>query len=200
MNTREYLSEVSARLALRTSVLWAFAASLLTNVILALSVAFAENNERTIVLPAQPSKSFWVDSHTVSPEYLEEMSLFTLQLALNNSPETFDYNLKKLLSYVTPEERGATELALTAEGRRLKSANASISFLPESVEVKASKLEASVKGSVRQFIGNSLTSVTRKCWVVTFAYEGSRLWVKRVLEAECKKPFEPLPSDKERVL
>ena len=112
MNVQEYVSEVSSRLALRTSVVYAFAASLVTNVVLAAGIASIERQERIIVLPAETTKSFWLDNKTVSADYLEQMSIFALQLALNNSPETFDYNVKKLLSYVAPEDRGETELQL----------------------------------------------------------------------------------------
>ena len=65
------------------------------------------------------------------------MGLFALQLALNNSPETFEHNQRKLLQYVSPEQRGATEVFLTAQGRRMKSANASVHMLPEAVETRA---------------------------------------------------------------
>lgn len=110
------------------------------------------------MLPAETTKSFWLDNKTVSADYLEQMSIFALQLALNNSPETFDYNVKKLLSYVAPEDRGETELQLVSQGRRLKASNASVHFMPESVEVRPAKLQAAVTGSIRQFIGNSKTS------------------------------------------
>ena len=114
MNVQEYVSEVSSRLALRTSVVYAFAASLVTNVVLAAGIASIERQERIIVLPAETTKSFWLDNKTVSADYLEQMSIFALQLALNNSPETFDYNVKKLLSYVAPKDRGETELQLVS--------------------------------------------------------------------------------------
>lgn len=196
MNVQEYVSEVSSRLALRTSVVYAFAASLVTNVVLAAGIASIERQERIIVLPAETTKSFWLDNKTVSPDYLEQMSIFALQLALNNSPETFDYNVKKLLSYVAPEDRGETELQLVGQGRRLKASNASVHFMPESVEVRPAKLQAAVTGSIRQFIGNSKTSSMRKCWTVQFSYLGSRLWINTIRESDCRKPFEPLSEDK----
>lgn len=190
MNVQEYVSEVSSRLALRSTVLYAFAASLITNIVLAFGIVTIENHERIIVLPAETTKSFWLDDKKVSSDYLEQMSIFALQLALNNSPETFDYNLRKLLSYVAPEDRGDVEIALTAQGRQLKSANASIHFLPQSVEVRPGKMTAAVSGTVRQFIGNTQTSIARKCWIVHFSYQGSRLWVNAIREADCKRPFE----------
>lgn len=195
MNVQEYCAEISSRLALKTAVIYAFGFSLLTNVLLAGGMVFADRRDRVVVLPAEITKSFWLDQKDVSPDYLEQMSVFALQLALNNSPETFDFNQRKLLSYVAPEARGQTELALIAQGRQFKNANASIHFLAESVEVKPALLQAAVTGTVRQFIGNTQTSVSKKCWLVEFSYQGSRLWIQAIRESSCKKPFEALKTE-----
>lgn len=138
MNVKEYTTEISARLALRSFFIYAFAASLIVNVILAFGLIVLDKKDRVVVLPAEITKSFWLDANGVSPEYLEQMGLFALQLALNNSPETFEHNQRKLLQYVSPDQRGATEVFLTAQGRRMKSANASVHMLPEAVETRAS--------------------------------------------------------------
>ena len=82
------------------------------------------------MLPAEPSKSFWMDDKTVSPEYLEQMSSYLVQLALNNSPETFEHNMTQLLKYADPEKRGDIELMLLKQGRQMKSSNSSASFIP----------------------------------------------------------------------
>lgn len=144
MNVKEYTTEISARLALRSFFIYAFAASLIVNVILAIGLIVLDKKDRVVVLPAEITKSFWLDADGVSPEYLEQIGLFALQLALNNSPETFEHNQRKLLQYVSPEQRGATEVFLTAQGRRMKSANASVHMLPEAVETRASTMQVSV--------------------------------------------------------
>ena len=86
MNVKEYTTEISARLALRSFFIYAFAASLIVNVILAFGLIVLDKKDRVVVLPAEITKSFWLDADGVSPEYLEQMGLFALQLALNNSP------------------------------------------------------------------------------------------------------------------
>ena len=182
MNVKEYTAEISARLALRSFFIYAFAASLIVNVILAIGLIVLDKKDRVVVLPAEITKSFWLDADGVSPEYLEQMGLFALQLALNNSPETFEHNQRKLLQYVSPEQGG----------RRMKSANASVHMLPEAVETRASTMQVSVRGNVRQFIGDKLTSMQKKCWIVKFTYRNSRLWLETMQEADCKRPFEPM--------
>lgn len=149
-----------------------------------------EDKSRIVVLPAEPSKSFWMDDKIVSPEYLEQMSSYLVQLALNNSPETFEHNMTQLLKYADPEKRGDIELMLLKQGRQMKSSNSSTSFIPQSVEVLPRSMKVAVSGNVRQFIGNVLTSTTQKCWTLQFRYAGTRLWVQSMHETNCKKPFE----------
>lgn len=190
MNIHEYTSELASRLAVRKFFIYAFAASLGVNLILAGGIVAMEDKSRVVVLPAEPSKSFWMDDKTVSPEYLEQMSSYLVQLALNNSPETFEHNMTQLLKYADPEKRGDIELMLLKQGRQMKSSNSSTSFIPQSVEVLPRSMKVAVSGNVRQFIGNVLTSTTQKCWTLQFRYAGTRLWVQSMQETNCKKPFE----------
>ena len=164
MNVKEYTTEISARLALRSFFIYAFAASLIVNVILAFGLIVLDKKDRVVVLPAEIAEVFLAGCQRRLSGVLRANGLFALQLALNNSPETFEHNQRKLLQYVSPEQRGTTEVFLTAQGRRMKSANASVHMLPEAVETRASAMQVSVRGNVRQFIGDKLTSMQKKCW------------------------------------
>lgn len=197
MNIHEYTSELASRLAVRRFFIYAFAASIGVNLILAGGIVTMEDKSRVVVLPAEPTKSFWLDDKTVSPEYLEQMGSYLVQLALNNSPETFEHNMTQLLKYADPEKRGDIELMLLKQGRQMKSSGSSTSFIPQSVEVLPRAMQVAVSGSVRQFIGNVLTSTTRKCWTLQFRYLGTRLWLEGMQETNCKKPFETSEKQKE---
>lgn len=195
MHINEYVSEISSRLAVRTLFVWVLLASVIVNIILSLCVTFKDTNQKIVVLPAEPTKSFWLDDKTVSADYLEQMGVFVMQLALNNSPETLEFNTKKLLKYVAPEHRGETELSLLTQARKMKANNASAVFLPQSVQIKEQSLTVAVSGNFKQFIGNSKTSEVKRCWAVQFYYEAGRLWVKNLYETNCKKPFEKLSEE-----
>lgn len=82
MNVKEYTTEISARLAMRSFFIYAFAASLIVNVILAFGLIVLDKKDRVVVLPAEITKSFWLDANGVSPEYLEQMGLFALHSLL----------------------------------------------------------------------------------------------------------------------
>ena len=52
MNVKEYTTEISARLALRSFFIYAFAASLIVNVILAFGLIVLDKKDRVVVLLA----------------------------------------------------------------------------------------------------------------------------------------------------
>lgn len=57
MNVKEYTAEISARLALRSFFIYAFAASLIVNVILAFGLIVLDKKDRVVVGSLQKSRS-----------------------------------------------------------------------------------------------------------------------------------------------
>ena len=75
--------------------------SILGSFILAAALFIQVNkSHRETLVPPHINKTFWIDGEKVSPEYLEQMGLFVLQLAVNNTPSSVDYNNQVLLRYV----------------------------------------------------------------------------------------------------
>lgn len=58
MNVKEYTTEISARLALRSFFIYAFAASLIVNVILAIGLIVLDKKDRVVVLPGRNHEVF----------------------------------------------------------------------------------------------------------------------------------------------
>jgi conjugal transfer pilus assembly protein TraE len=92
-------------------------ASLATNVLTAAALATKSNTHRQTLVPPEISKTFWVEDRNVSAEYLEQMALFALQLALNNTPSSAEFNARQLLKYVAPASYGEIEKTLLAGAR-----------------------------------------------------------------------------------
>ena len=49
------------------------------------------NRERIVIVPPVINQAFWVNSQTVSPEYLSQISSFLVQLRLNMTPSSAEY-------------------------------------------------------------------------------------------------------------
>ena len=73
---------------------------LLISVVSVLSVL---GTERTIVVPPNISKTFWVTGTKASADYLEQMGSFIAWLILDVSPASIDWKRDMLLTYVSPD-------------------------------------------------------------------------------------------------
>lgn len=76
---------------------------MLLSMALAVSTCSLIGRERIILVPPTISKSFWIDKAKVSGDYLDQMALFLIQLILNVSPRSVDFQSKILLQYAAPE-------------------------------------------------------------------------------------------------
>lgn len=104
MNVKEYTTEISARLALRSFFIYAFAASLIVNVILAFGLIVLDKKDRVVVLPAEITKSFWLDADGVSPEYLEQMGLLLYSSRLIILPRPLSTTKESCFSMSRPNK------------------------------------------------------------------------------------------------
>ena len=88
-------------------------------------IASIVGSERTVIVPPNIDKSFWVSKDKASREYLEQMGYFLMQLTLNVTPQSVDHQAKLLLQYAAPASFGELRTALLAAAERLKRDGAS---------------------------------------------------------------------------
>jgi len=139
-------------------------------------------HERTIVVPPAINKSFWVDSEKVSAEYLEQMGYFLLQLVLNVTPQSVDYQSKLVIHYAAPASYGDLKTAMAVAAERLKRDGAATVFSARSVSVDDRRLKVSVQGQLTTFISDRRVSEATKSYVVELQYGLGRLTIKSLKE------------------
>ena len=116
------------------------AASMGVNLLLAVSALRLAGHERVVLVPPTIHKSFWVEAERVSPEYLEQMGYFLLQLTLNVTPQSVDQQAKLLLQYAAPASYGELRTALAAAAERIKRDSAATVFSAQDISVDAERL------------------------------------------------------------
>lgn len=189
----KHTADVEARLGLRRFVMFGFAFSLVTNVLMGMALVAKDNNHRTTIVPAVISREFWVDDYNMSAEYLEQMAYFALNYVLNNTPSNVDYNISAVLKLVSPRSYGEIEKSLRAGAARLKSNNATTAFHVLSVNPDVATKSVVFNGMLATWIGDRRTSNTAKSYIVRFAYAGGRTYITELREAAVKDPFKDLP-------
>jgi conjugal transfer pilus assembly protein TraE len=137
---------------------------------------------RTVVVPPEIHKTFWVSASHASPQYLEQMASFIAWLVLDVSPGSIDWKKDTLLGYVTPEQHGAFKTRQELESDRLKRINASTAFAPQQLQVNEQAQSVIVRGRLRTFVNGLETTTELRAYQVEFGYASARLHLKTFKE------------------
>jgi len=95
--------------------------------------------EKTVFVPPEIKRSFWVSGSAVSKEYLEEMAYWYAGLALNITPVVSDYQNNLFLTYAAPSEYGRLQAEMGARAEFLKKNNTATQFAVRSVTTDEKK-------------------------------------------------------------
>jgi conjugal transfer pilus assembly protein TraE len=155
------------------------------SIILCLSIVILScflflKRERVIISPPVIEKSFWIDSNSISPTYLEQFGVFMGQLLLNKSAQSSAEQRSIILRHTDPSFSGLMRQRLLEEEEMLKKQNAAYTFYPISVKVDMGKMEVILRGERIVFAGPKQVSSKLETYVLKFIYEGSRLFLQEV--------------------
>ena len=160
--------------------------ALLANAGASLSVAGAE---RTILVPPEVHKTFWVSDHKVSAEYLQEMAYWYAGLALNVTPHVADYQKDLFLKYAAPSEYGRLQAEFGARTEFIRKNNAATQFSPQSVMADETAMKVALTGVLLTWVGDKKASEKQTTYVVGFRYLNGRLHVSEFKETSDQDPF-----------
>ena len=164
--------------------------AMLTNLILAVFVIRMAGHERIVVVPPMVHKTFWVEADRVSPEYLEQMGYFLMQLTLNVTPQSVDHQSKVLLTYAAPAAFGELRTALAATAARLKRDGAATVFSAQDITVDERTMKVGVRGQLTTYVSDRRVSEVAKGYAIEFLYSAGRIYLKAFRETHPNDPLE----------
>jgi conjugal transfer pilus assembly protein TraE len=195
MKLPELSDAIAFRLGISKVVQLLLVGSFVLNIILAVTNVMADRTHRETMVPPEIHKTFWVEDQHVSPEYLEQMGTFLLELALNNSPASAEYNAKMLLKYAAPASYGELEKILLANAKRLKDDNASTVYSPRSISIGEKTNTVVFSGVLSTYIAEKRVSQTQLNYLIKLGYQTGRVYVIEMRETDSKQPFKDLVPD-----
>jgi len=133
-------------------------------------------SERTIVVPPNIEKTFWVSKDKVSGEYLEQMAGFMTWLVLDVSPSTIDWKRNVLLTYVAPDDFAGLKTQMDLEAERLRSNNATTSFQIQQFTANEKQQSVVATGRLRRQInGVDVGDPVVRSYLIQFKHTGGRV-------------------------
>lgn len=183
-------ADIKSRAGLGRAFQAILAGSLLTNMLLAGSFLALDKTQRTIFVPPEVHKSFWVDGQELSPEYIEIMGAWVVDTFATVSPASVDYKNASLLKMVHPSNYGELQLRFQAGAMRLKSENLSKVFMPREVRIDHKHHRAAFLGTQDLWLGDKkVVGGAPAAYVVGFAFDGSYTTIRELREADPAEPF-----------
>ena len=164
--------------------------SLTLNVLTALIAYRLIGLERVIVVPPSVHKTFWVESDKVSAEYLEQMGYFLIQLALNVTPQSVDYQSQAPVAVCGTRELRRDQDRHGGRGRTPEARWRLHGVQPRSVTTDERLLKVAVQGSLTTFIGDRRVSEQAKSYLVELQYALGKLTIKSFKEVNFNDPLD----------
>lgn len=154
-------------------------------------IASIIGSERTVIVPPSIDKTFWVSRDKASTEYLEQMAGFMTWLVLDvsPSPSTIDWRRNVLLNYVAPDRHAAMKTQMDLEADRLRSNNASTSFLIQQLTANDKDQFVLILGRLRRQInGTDVGEPETRAYLTQFEYAGGPVHVRTFKEMPYGQP------------
>lgn len=146
-----------------------------SNLLLVFLVLTSQTPEKTIVVPADVNKQFWVQGDKVSPEYLEQMAAYFANNLLTYNPENATGQFETVLRFADPRANMALRKALTADLDDIKSKQRGSVFYIQQTKVKGKR--ALLFGQKIDMATGVVIGSQLKGYQIDFDYRNGRLYV-----------------------
>lgn len=145
--------------------------------------------EKTVLVPPEINRSFWVSGNAVSKEYLEEMAYWYAGLALNITPAVSDYQNNLFLKYAAPSEYGRLQAEMGARAEFLKKNNTATQFSVRNVTTNEKDLKVALSGTLVTWTSDKKAGERNATYLVGFKFMNGRLYVSDFKETSDQNPF-----------
>jgi conjugal transfer pilus assembly protein TraE len=183
--------ELAARTGLKQSFFIILAISLVLNVIFGLAnYSLSSRSIRTILVPPEIDRAFWVDGTNIDPTHMEQMATYVVNLYTTFTPHNIGYNSDILLKQV--DAKAYKDLAVRFKQREVKVRKQALSqvFYPNEIRIDEKTHTAVVFGSLSQFIvDKALGKATVHAFLVRFGNSNGYMSITALREVDGRDPF-----------
>ena len=150
--------------------------TLLGNIILA--VCLFKNERQTYIIPANFNKEMLLSNKRLSVSYLEEMSVFYLDLLLGLNEGNISYNSSLILRHIHPSFYNQISKFLAEEKKRYQEYRLSTHFKLTKLDIDDKNLVAEASGVLISYFGNTGKSSDPVSYRIEYDYNAGVLTIK----------------------
>jgi conjugal transfer pilus assembly protein TraE len=149
-------------------------------------------NQVTVIVPPEVKRPYEIGSNYGNKDYLADIANYVLQTILTVTPDSVDFNNKVILKMTDPDGYPKLRADLDGAALRMKHEKVTTVWIPQKEEISEPDKRVKVKGRLKTFIADVLTSEREKEYAVEFNITSSgRLYVLNVKEVVKPDPARP---------
>jgi conjugal transfer pilus assembly protein TraE len=145
--------------------------------------------EKTVLVPPEIKRSFWVSDNAVSKEYLEEMAYWYAGLALNITPIASDYQKTLFLTYAAPSEYGRLQAEMGARAAFLRKNNTATQFAVRSITADEKNRRVALSGYLSTWTSDKKAGERSAVFMIGFKQMNGKLYVSDFKETSDRDLF-----------
>lgn len=168
-------SNISKVVVQRNAFLLFGVGMLISNFVLVLCVLY--KTEKIILVPPQINKTFWLRGGEVSESYIEEMSVFLVDLLLDQTPANSSYKREMLLKYVDSSRFNEMQNKLMEQENYINENDISTDFNSVTITVDAEKKISKIDGDLITYVADKKISSERVSYLLGFEMVGGKLFL-----------------------
>lgn len=152
-------------------------------------------NQTTIIVPPEVHGRYELGSNFANKDYLSDVANYVLSTVLTVTPDSVDYNTKVILKMTHPDSYPKLSMELGAASLRVKKDRITTVWTPKQEAVYEREKRVHFAGTLKTFIGDTMTSVRDKEYTVAFAIQPSgKLYIQELKEVVKETPGRPAPA------
>lgn len=190
MKIEKLIEDMEAKAGIGKVFLMVLACSLITNILQAAGFVTMDKSVRTMLVPPEITKTFWVDGKQISPEYLEQMGQYIVMQYASVTPASIEAQNQNILKHVHPSVYGELDVRFKAGAQKLKAESMSRFFFPKEVRLAEKSQSVAFIGAVETWVGDKkVLTPEMKAYVVGFEYRDGRVTIRELREGDLQNPF-----------
>jgi type IV conjugative transfer system protein TraE len=147
---------------------WGFFGMLFISILLSAIVLFQLLYQSTLLLPSGEGKPYSISRSGASSEYLKDLTYDWMGWWGNITPDNISYIEERLMKMVDSNGYGEVKAQLNDTRQRVKAHQISTVWQPRDMDVDAKNYRVVATGSMRTYLGSTMTSDVPKKFQVTY--------------------------------
>ena len=135
-------------------------------------LVYQNKKVRTVITPAFVDRQFYVEGDKASPEYIEMMTQYAVNVLTNYTPETIEERTQDFLRFIAPDYYNQVATSFRSMIDEAKNYSISQSFIPHRITQQDNKI--TVEGLIKRYAQDKLILSGGVVYSITYQINNGR--------------------------